>query len=100
VAVQIFWRDDRQAIGNQPLAVERFQEIAAQGAAILALGPRFGFELDPAKAGATFGTDGTTHSHRPHYALKTQPFQDVGAHIFHIRHDDFSGRQRFPSSFD
>ena len=77
--VQIFWRDDREAIGDQHAAVEAFQEIVAERTAILALATRLGFELEPAKAGTAFGTDGGARFHDPHYALRKRRFQDSGA---------------------
>jgi hypothetical protein len=56
--VQIFGRHDGEAIGDQPCAVERLHQVIAERAVIRPCGPAFGFELDPAKAGAALGADG------------------------------------------
>jgi hypothetical protein len=84
-ALQIFWRDRGQPIGDQPVAVERFQKGAAQGAAILSRAARPGFELDPAEAGVAFGADGCADLHGQHYASNRRRFQDTS----------FSGFLRF-----
>ena len=56
---------NREAIGNEPLAVKSLQNSTACWASVLPLNPPFGSELDAAEPGTTFAARNITLFHDP-----------------------------------